>query len=146
MEVWISLITDFVRQHQVWAIPIVFLLAFGESLAFLSLLLPATIILLGMGALIGEAGIPFWPIYLAAVAGGFFGDWLSYWVGDHYQHRVYGLWPFTRHPAMLKRGHVFFCALGDSRRFSRAFFRPAAGGSTASCRALRYAAAWVPVS
>lgn len=124
MEVWISLITDFVRQHQVWAIPIVFLLAFGESLAFLSLLLPATIILLGLGALIGEAGIPFWPIYFAAVAGGFFGDWLSYWVGDHYQQRVYGLWPFTRHPAMLARGHVFFARWGIAGVFLGRFFGP----------------------
>lgn len=50
---------DFVRVHEAWAIPIVFILAFGESLAFLSLLLPATVILLGLGALIGESGIPF---------------------------------------------------------------------------------------
>lgn len=70
---------DFVRVHEAWAIPIVFILAFGESLAFLSLLLPATVILLGLGALIGESGIPFWPIWAAAAAGAFFGDWVSYW-------------------------------------------------------------------
>ncbi len=69
--------TTFIRAHQVWAAPIVFVLAFGESLAFLSLLLPATFILLGLGALIGETGIPFWPIWAAAAAGAFLGDWLS---------------------------------------------------------------------
>lgn len=59
---------DFVREHETWAMPIVFILAFGESLAFISLLLPATVILLGLGALIGESGISFWPIWAAAVA------------------------------------------------------------------------------
>jgi len=32
---------SFVRAHEAWAAPIVFCLAFGESLAFLSLLIPA---------------------------------------------------------------------------------------------------------
>lgn len=67
----ITIVIDFVREHETWAMPIVFILAFGESLAFLSLLLPATVILLGLGALIGESGISFWPIWAAAVAGAF---------------------------------------------------------------------------
>lgn len=90
---------DFVRVHEAWAIPIVFILAFGESLAFLSLLLPATVILLGLGALIGESGIPFWPIWAAAAAGAFFGDWVSYWVGIHYKDRVATLWPLSEIPS-----------------------------------------------
>ena len=84
----ITYTTDFVRAHEAWAIPIVFFLAFGESLAFLSLLLPATVILLGLGVLIGESGISFWPIWLAAAVGAFFGDWISYWIGFHYKDRV----------------------------------------------------------
>ena len=31
---------DFVRTNQAWAVPVVFALAFGESLAFISLLIP----------------------------------------------------------------------------------------------------------
>jgi len=116
--------TEFVRQHQAWAVPIVFFLAFGESLAFLSLLLPATVILLGVGALIGEAGIPFWPIFAGAAAGAFFGDWLSYWIGFHYRDRVPHLWPFTRHPQMLARGHAFFERWGMPGAFIGRFFGP----------------------
>ena len=44
---------DFVREHQAWAAPIVFALAFGESLAFISLLVPAWGALVLIGALIG---------------------------------------------------------------------------------------------
>ena len=32
---------EFVRVHEAWAAPVAFALAFGESLAFLSLLVPA---------------------------------------------------------------------------------------------------------
>ncbi|MFZ4834969.1 DedA family protein [Rouxiella sp. Mn2063] len=116
--------TEFVRQHQSWAVPIAFVLAFGESLAFLSLLLPATVILLGLGALIGESGIPFWPVWAGAAAGAFFGDWLSYWVGVHYKDRVHGFWPFTRHPQMLDRGHRFFERWGIAGAFIGRFFGP----------------------
>lgn len=104
----INWVSETVRQHEAWAIPIVFFLAFGESLAFLSLLLPATVILLGLGALIGESGIAFWPVWAAAAAGAFFGDWLSYWVGYHYQGRVAHMWPLSRNPQLLVRGHAFF--------------------------------------
>ncbi len=38
--------------HEAWAAPVVFVLAFGESLAFISLLLPAWAALVGIGALI----------------------------------------------------------------------------------------------
>ncbi len=55
----VTLVTDFTRENEIWALPIIFFLAFGESLAFLSLLLPATVILLGLGALIGESNITF---------------------------------------------------------------------------------------
>lgn len=60
----IHTITLFVKEHEIWAVPIVFLLAFGESLAFISLLIPATVILLGLGALIGESGLLFYQFGL----------------------------------------------------------------------------------
>ncbi|HDM8430593.1 TPA: DedA family protein [Yersinia enterocolitica] len=120
----ITIVIDFVREYETWAMPIVFILAFGESLAFLSLLLPATVILLGLGALIGESGISFWPIWAAAVAGAFFGDWLSYWIGDHYKDRVGTLWPLSRNPQLLVRGHAFFERWGFFGAFIGRFFGP----------------------
>ena len=84
----VTVITEFTRAHEVWAIPIVFILAFGESLAFLSLLLPATVILLGLGALIGESEIAFFPIWLSAALGAFFGDRVSYWFGCNSKEKV----------------------------------------------------------
>ena len=41
LENYANVIIEFVKLHQGWAPLVVFLLAFGESLAFISLLLPA---------------------------------------------------------------------------------------------------------
>ncbi len=142
----INWVSDVVRQHEGWAIPIIFFLAFGESLAFLSLLLPATVILLALGALIGESGIAFWPIWAAAAVGAFFGDWLSYWIGYHYQDRVAHMWPLSRNPQLLARGHAFFERWGVLGIFIGRFFRPAARRGAAGGRHLRHAAALFPVS
>jgi membrane protein DedA with SNARE-associated domain len=88
MEGWMHALIDFVRLHQTWAAPIVLLLAFGESLAFISLLIPAWGALVAIGALVGASGISFWPIWLAGAIGASLGDWLSYWFGARYKHQV----------------------------------------------------------
>ena len=100
------------------------MLAFGESLAFLSLLFPATVILLGVGALIGEGGLHFLPVFLAAAAGGFFGDWLSYYIGYYYKDNVRHMWPISRSPQTLVRGHQFFEKWGIWGVFFGRFFGP----------------------
>ncbi|MDN0076099.1 DedA family protein [Crenobacter sp. SG2303] len=115
---------DFVREHEAWAAPIVLVLAFGESLAFLSLLLPATAILLGVGVLIGKSGIAFWPIWSAAAVGAILGDWLSYWIGLKLEHRVAHMWPLSKHPDLLPRGHRLFERWGAAGVFAGRFFGP----------------------
>ena len=69
MEDFARAMADFVRDHQAWAAPIVLLLAFGESLAFISLLIPAWGALVAIGALIGVSGISFWPVWIAGGIG-----------------------------------------------------------------------------
>ena len=59
----------FVKAHQVWAPFIVGFLAFGESLAIISLFFPATFILIGIGGLIGATDIAFWPVWAGAAVG-----------------------------------------------------------------------------
>ena len=68
MEQFAHAMADFVREHQAWAAPVVFVLAFGESLAFISLLIPAWGALVAIGALIGASGLSFYPVW---IAGGF---------------------------------------------------------------------------
>jgi len=104
-----NVVLDFVRQHPNWAALIVFLLAFGESLAFVSLVLPFWAMLVAIGSIIGAANpLLFWTIVTAAAVGAALGDWLSYWLGYHYHEQIQKMWPLSKYPKLLENGHKFF--------------------------------------
>lgn len=117
-------VVEFVRNNEAWAVPIVFALAFGESLAFISLLIPAWGALVAIGALIGTSGISFWPIWTAASIGAAVGDWVSYWVGLKLEHSVARVWPLSRHPDLIPRGEAFMKKWGIPGIFIGRFFGP----------------------
>jgi membrane protein DedA with SNARE-associated domain len=117
-------VVDFVRVNAAWAPPIVFVLAFGESLAFISLLIPAWGALVAIGALIGSSGLSFWPIWIAASLGAAFGDWLSYWIGLKLEYSVQHIWPLSRHPDLIPRGERFMKNWGVAGIFIGRFFGP----------------------
>jgi membrane protein DedA with SNARE-associated domain len=104
-----GLVRDFVAQFPNWAAAVVFILAFGESLAFVSLVFPFWAMLVAIGAIIGGTNtLNFWLIVAAAGTGAALGDWLSYWLGYHYHERIEKMWPLKSHPALIDKGRVFF--------------------------------------
>ena len=117
-------VIDFVRDHQSWAAPVIFGLAFGESLAFVSIFVPGWAALVGIGALIGVTDISFWPVWVAGAIGAALGDWLSYWVGHKFKHRVATFWPMSRYPHMLPRAEAFVTKWGVPGIFIGRFFGP----------------------
>jgi membrane protein DedA with SNARE-associated domain len=124
MDHYVQLITEYVRLHQVWAAPIVFILCFAESLAFISILIPAWGVLVGLGALISASGLNFWPILLAGALGAALGDWLSYWVGLKLENRVYHMWPLSQHPNLISGGETFIKKWGSAAIFIARFSGP----------------------
>ncbi|MCX8573568.1 MULTISPECIES: DedA family protein [unclassified Gilliamella] len=117
-------IMQFIENHQIWALPIIFLLAFGESLAIISLVVPATAILLGVGALIGTGTLAFVPVLIAASLGAILGDLISYWLGKHYHHQVIHSWPLKKYPKLVFRAEQFFQRYGALGVFIGRFFGP----------------------
>jgi membrane protein DedA with SNARE-associated domain len=124
LEAYGQQIIDFVREHKAWAAPVVFALAFGESLAFISLLIPAWAALVGIGVLIGSSGLNFWPIWVAGAIGAALGDWLSYWVGGKLGPPVAHVWPLSRHPDLIPKGERFVTKWGVLAIFIGRFFGP----------------------
>jgi membrane protein DedA with SNARE-associated domain len=102
----------FVQAHQEWAVPVVFLLSFAESLAFLSIIIPSTFIMIGLAGLFAASGVPIMSAWVAAVVGSVLGYAVSYWIGLYFKNDVHSLWPFSRYPDMLPRGKVFFDQYG----------------------------------
>ena len=121
---YVDLVIAFVRDNAAWAPPVVFALAFGESLAFISLLIPAWGALVAIGALLGSSGISFWPVWIAGSLGAACGDWLSYWVGVKLEHSVQHIWPLSRHPDLIPRGERFMTKWGIPGIFIGRFFGP----------------------
>src|SRR5215475_13530278 len=107
LEAHAQYVVEFVRVHEAWAAPVVFALAFGESLAFISLLIPAWAALVGIGVLISSGNLNFWPVWVAGSIGAALGDWLSYWIGVKLGPPVAHMWPLSRHPELLPKGEAF---------------------------------------
>src|SRR5262252_6898962 len=124
LEAFAQQLVEFVRTHEVWAAPVVFALAFGESLAFISLLIPAWAALVGIGVLISSGNLTFWPVWVAGALGAALGDWLSYWVGLKVGPSVAHVWPLSRHPDLLPRGERFMTRWGVPGIFIGRFFGP----------------------
>ncbi|HZS65264.1 MAG TPA: DedA family protein [Xanthobacteraceae bacterium] len=117
-------VIDFVRIHQGWGPPITFALAFGESLAFISFLVPAWAALVAIGVLIVSADLSFWPYLVAGALGAGTGDWLSYWIGLKAGPAVGHIWPLSRHPDLIPRGEAFVKRWGVAAIFIGRFFGP----------------------
>ncbi|MGN6572974.1 MAG: DedA family protein [Pseudolabrys sp.] len=115
---------EFVREHAVWAAPIMFALAFAESLAFISLLVPAWGALVAIGALVGAGALSFWPVWIAGALGAACGDWLSYWIGLKLEYSVAHMWPLSRHPDLIPRGEAFVKKWGALAIVIGRFFGP----------------------
>jgi membrane protein DedA with SNARE-associated domain len=117
-------IPAYVKEHQSWAPLIVGALAFGESFAILSLIIPATGILVAVGVLIAASDIPFIPIWVGAAIGAALGDWISYWIGLKLEDASHRVWPLSRYPHLIAHGEAFFKRWGVWSIFIGRFFGP----------------------
>lgn len=103
---------DWISLHPVWAGIVIFLVAMGESLAIVGMIVPGAALMVGFGALISTGQLNFWSTCSWAIAGAIAGDGISFLLGYHYRERLTQLWPFNKHPQSLERGIAFFQRYG----------------------------------
>lgn len=122
MDQWIEEVLRYISANRMVAGPVIFVLAFAESMAFLSLLVPFTAMIVGAGALVGAGTLDPWIVIPWGIAGASFGDSVSYWIGRAFKNKVPRMWPFRDNPEQLERGYRFFARWGVLSVFIGRFF------------------------
>ena len=117
MNQMLTQFVDFLGAHQALAVLIAFLIAFGEALLIVGLFVPSTVVLVGLGTLIGLGKLAFAPIFAATVAGAIAGDALSFWAGVHWKGRILTFWPFSRYTVLMTQGEQFVARHGGKSIF-----------------------------
>ena len=120
----IDTLLPFISEHSRFAYFAIFLISLSESLALVGLLIPGTVVMFGIGAVVGMGALALKPTLVLAATGAFAGDAISYWLGHHYQERLKGVWPFNRYSRMLEEGERFFKNHGGKSVFFGRFIGP----------------------
>ena len=107
MTQWVQPLIDYLSQNPGMAWAIAFVVAMGEALFVIGLVVPSTAVLVAIGTLVGLGKLSFWPVFAMTVLGAIVGDALSFWFGHVYKERVKTMWPFSNYPDALDRGVDF---------------------------------------
>jgi len=104
LDGWISSVLSFIEANREWTFWIALAFAFGETVALVSILIPSTAILVGVGALVATGAIDFPPLWAGAAIGAFLGSTFSWWLGQSFGQSILGAWPLSRYPENTQKG------------------------------------------
>jgi len=121
---YVNSLTGWLELHPHWAGIITFFISLSESLAVVGLIVPGSVMMTTIGALIGSGVLPVWETIIWAILGAVAGDSASYWLGHHYHEQLKRFWPFRTHPHWLERGEAFFLKHGGKSVFIARFAGP----------------------
>ena len=110
--------------HPAWALTVVLLAAFFESIAFIGTFVPGSTAMFVAGALVGTGSLNLGWVFACALAGAVAGDAASYWFGCSHKETIARLWPFRTHPGMLTAGKRYFEAHGAKSVIFARFIAP----------------------
>lgn len=117
----IAPLNAWIDAHRDWAGPVVFAICFLESLALVSALIPATILLIGIGALVNAGVLDFWTLAAWGIVGAGLGFWLSYAIGRRWSAQLLAIGPVARRPELVARGRALFATWGPAAIFAGRF-------------------------
>jgi membrane protein DedA with SNARE-associated domain len=112
MEELAAAAIGFVRDHREWAFWIALLFGAAETIAIVSVLIPSTAILVGVGAIVATGALDFGPVWAGAAIGALIGSCLSFWLGHAYGELLLRVWPLSRHPEFVDRSRAIFARRG----------------------------------
>lgn len=108
MEAALADLMNWVHAHPNWAGVFVLVVSALESFLVVGLVVPGTVVMFGIGAMIAAGSMELLPTLVWAAVGAVLGDGTSYFIGRHYHQQLRVMWPFRRYPEMITRGVDFF--------------------------------------
>ncbi|MBA3911391.1 MAG: DedA family protein [Rhodobacter sp.] len=124
MDALIDATLTFVRENAAWAFWISLVFALGETLALVSIFIPSTAILLGVGALVATGQVSFLPIWAGAALGAVIGSNISYAIGWYYGDTLLSFRPIRKRSDLIDRGRAAFRRWGALAVLIGHFFGP----------------------
>lgn len=121
---WLDTLTAWLAAHPHWLGLAVFLLAFGECLAIVGLLIPGTVLLFAVAVLAGNGALPLWETLLLGFVGGMLGDLCSYALGRRFHQNIRGLPVLRDHPQWLASAEQHFERYGVISLLAGRFIGP----------------------
>jgi membrane protein DedA with SNARE-associated domain len=104
-RIWV---TETARAHPFWIFPLAFLIAFSESFIGLSIIVPGTLLLIALGGVIGASHLALFPGWAGTLMGSMVGDWISWWLGYHYHHKIVHFRLFRQFESHIEKAlHLF---------------------------------------
>jgi membrane protein DedA with SNARE-associated domain len=104
----INSIVALVAHHPAGALGMVFLAAIVEAVAVVGILIPGTPILMAVAGAAAMAGQPMLPFLTLSIIGAVIGDFMSFWFGKRFSHRLCTVWPFATRPELMENASHFF--------------------------------------
>ena len=105
---WLDATVAWITAHPRAAGLLILLIAFGDALAVVGIVVPAAPLLFAVGTMVGLGHIDGIYAVTCASVGAFAGDALSFWIGHRYGAQMRNLWLFRRYPQLLDRGERVF--------------------------------------
>jgi undecaprenyl-diphosphatase len=126
MENWLQQFVQFLPDGQSYYL-VLFLIAFGESLPLIGLLVPGSTLIVLAGFLVFNGKGLFLAIFASVTIGALLGDLLSYWLGKRFGGQMITMRSFRKHHQTIQRSERFFCDHGGKSLFFARFLGPIRG-------------------
>jgi undecaprenyl-diphosphatase len=102
--------------NTIWGYLFVCVLSFGESLAFVGLIVPGSIVVIASGFLASQGMFDIWALFAWSSLGAILGDNFSYFLGRHGLIAFHADNKFFK-PEILEKGKAYFEKHGDKSVF-----------------------------
>ena len=103
--------TELLKQSQ-YTGPIIFLIAFLETLFLVGFFFPGSVALVAIGGLVASGYLDLWPTLFWAFAGAVIGDNISFWIGVYFKAPIKNSHWYSRHQEAFIKGEHFFHEYG----------------------------------